>query len=403
MNTKQPLLLDVDGFVADGFGPVLAAFEENFRRRGELGAALAVYRSGTLVVDLAAGVADVATRRPYERSTLQFVFSTSKGITAICIHHLASGGILDLDAPVASYWPEFGQRGKEGVLLRSVLAHRAGLPVIDGSFTFDELLDTAVVDAALEAQPPLWEPESRHGYHPITYGWILDGIVRRVTGQTVGSYFRTEIAEPLGLDCWLGLPEAQFGRVAPVIDMPPMRPKLKDLKLLVRPALVPHLAKIIKAIRDPNSTVNRGTYLNGTLKSGDGSLIWNRPELWSAGWPAAAAITDARSLARLYAATVGSVDGVRILSPSAVDTARTEVSYGPDATSMLPSRFGLGFHLHHEFSPLLTSDSFGHGGMGGSLAFADVHHEIGFGYVMNQMRLDGDRSRALVDALRSCL
>jgi CubicO group peptidase (beta-lactamase class C family) len=156
-------------------------------------------------------------------------------------------------------------------------------------------------------------------------------------------------------------------------------------------------------MRDPASTVNRATYVNGVLKPDDGSMMWNHEAVWTAAWPAATGITDARSLARLYAACVGEVDGIRVLRPETGVLARAEASFGADATSLLPSRFGLGFNLHHDLAPLLGPTSFGHGGMGGSLAFADVDAAVGFGYAMNQMRIDGKRTAALVTALRACL
>lgn len=396
-------MIEPIGHVAPGFERVRSAFLENFRARGDIGAAVAAYVDGEPVVDLVAGMADPETSEPYTPKTLQLVFSTTKGLAAICAHQLVERGVLDLDTPIAHWWPEFGAAGKASITLRMVLGHRAGLPVLDADLAFEDLLHPERIDAALVAQSPLWPPDSRHGYHPLTFGWILDGLFRRATGRSVSEHFQTEIAGPLALDCWIGLPAEHVQRVAPVIDMAPMRPSARELAQMLKPSALVPILKIIRAMRDPRSTVNRATYINGALKPSDGSLVWNREALWRAAWPAATAITDARSLARLYAACVGAVDGVRLLSSEAVDRARSEVSYGPDATSVLPSRFGLGFHLHHEFAKMLGPDSFGHGGMGGSLAFADTSTAVGFGYVMNQMKLDGKRAVALVDALRACL
>lgn len=391
------------GYVQPGFEAVRDAFVEGFRTRGEVGAAIALYVNGRLVVDLVGGVADIASGRAYDRDALQLVFSTTKGLTALTVHKLVELGALDLDAPITTWWPEFGGTGKGSITLRMVLSHRAGVPVLDANLSFEDLLDPERIDVAVEAQAPLWPPDSRHGYHPLTYGWIIDGVVRRATGASIADLFRREFGVPLGLDCWIGVPAEHVHRVVPVIDMPRLQPKLKDLRPLVNPKALRALLKVMKVMRDPHSTANRGTYINGALKPPDGSLIWNDQRLWSAAWPAATAITDARSLARIYAACVSDVDGIRALSPATVATAVEEASFGSDATSILPSRFGLGFHLHHEFAPMLGTGSFGHGGMGGSQAFADVDHTVGFGYVMNQMRLDGQRAQALVAAVRSCL
>ena len=391
------------GSVASGYEPVREAFLANFETQGEVGAGVAVYVDGVAVVDLVGGIADASTGRAYDPKTLQLVFSTTKGLTAICTHQLVERGVLDLDTPIAEWWPEFAQEGKQRITLRWVLSHRAGLPVIDAPLTFDDLLHPERIDAALAAQRPLWEPNSRHGYHPLTYGWLLDAVFRRAAGRSVSEHFRTEIAEPLGLDCSIGVPPEQLHRAAPVIDMAKLRFSAKEVLPLLKPSALRPIVKVLKAMRDPESTVNRATYVNGALKPADGSLVWNHEELWTAAWPAATAVTDARSLARLYAACVGEVDGIRLLRADTVDRARAEMSYGPDATSVFPSRFGLGFHLHHELGRLLGPASFGHGGMGGSLAFADPDARVGFGYVMNQMKIDSKRSGALVDALRSCV
>ncbi len=223
------------------------------------------------------------------------------------------------------------------------------------------------------------------------------------TGTSIGDHVQTRIAEPLGLDLWIGLPAPHAPRVEATIDMSPLAIDIEDLKPVLDPDTYALAARAVQQIQDPDSVTNRGVYINGALIPADGSMIWNDPRLWAAAWPAATCITNARSLARMYAATVSEVDGVRLLDNDAVDAARTELSFGPDATTVFPSRFGHGFHLHHEGAPLLGPGSFGHGGMGGSQAFADVDHNVGFGYVMNQMQLISTRVPSLVDALRACL
>jgi CubicO group peptidase (beta-lactamase class C family) len=312
---------------------------------------------------------------------------------------LAQDRKLDLGAPIADVWREFAQNGKGTITLRDVLGHRGGIPVLDGNFTLDDLMDVDILDRAIERQTPIYQPGSKHGYHAVTYGWIIDGVVRRVMGRSVSSLVQTKIAKPLGLDLRIGTPKSMHKRVEPVIQPPPMDIKIKDLKPLLNPKVFAMTAKVLREMRNPNSVANRGVYINGAFTDQD----WNDPRIWAAQWPAATCITNARSLARMYAACVGEVDGVRLLTPETVETARTEVSFGNDATSVFPSRFGHGFHLHHDFAPLLTETSFGHGGMGGSQAFADPTHNVGFAYVMNQMQTISQRASSLVDALRTCL
>jgi len=382
--------------IAPGYERVGEVFEENFRTRGDIGAAVCVYVDGKPVVDLVDGTNG---EKPYDHDTLQFVFSTTKGVTAILVHMLAQDGTLDLNAPIADVWPEFAQKGKDAITLRHVLGHRAGIPVLDGAFAFDDLLDTDVLDAAIARQQPIWKPDSKHGYHAVTYGWIIDGVVRRATGKSVSSLVQSRIAKPLGLDLWIGTPKTKHKRVAPIIEAPGLDIKIKDLKPLLNPRVFAMTAKVLREMRNPNSVINRGVYINGAFDTKG----WNDPRMWAAAWPAATCITNARSLARLYAATVGEVDGVRLLDKDTLDIARSEVSFGPDATSVFPSRFGHGFHLHHETAQLLSDSSFGHGGMGGSQAFADVNHNVGFAYVMNQMQTISQRASSLVEALRTCL
>ena len=172
---------------------------------------------GSKVVDLWGGVADPATNRPYGESTLQLVFSTTKGATAACANLLMQRGQLDIDAPVVTYWPEFGTAGKENIPVRWLLCHKAGLPIIDKPLSLAEVLEWDPVVAALSVQEPVWEPGTAHGYHALTYGWLVGEVVRRVDGRSLGTFFAEEIAEPLGLEFWIGLPESQEHRVAPLI------------------------------------------------------------------------------------------------------------------------------------------------------------------------------------------
>lgn len=397
--------LAVSGFVAPGFEGVRDAFLENFASRGDIGAAVAVYSGGSLVVDLVGGVADPSTGRAYDDRTLQLVFSATKGATAICAHMLSQRGFVDLDAPIASYWSSFSQAGKSRVTTRMALSHRAGLPVIDENLTFDDLMDVTRVEAALERQAPLWEPGTKSGYHALTFGWIVGGVVRRVAGVSLGEFFQREVATPLGLRAWIGLPDSEQDRVAPVTDMAPLEPSARDALKMLKPSTLPFMLRVARTMKDPNSLANRATYMNGVLKAPEVvaglNTIWNHPAIRTAGWPGASLVTDARSFAKMYAACIGEVDGVRLLNASTLADACKEQSVGADEVVLFPRRYGSGFELPFEMQPMLGPGSFGHGGMGGSLAFADVPAGTSFAYVTNAMRLDGGRGSALVDSLRS--
>jgi len=191
-----------------GYEPVADAFAENFRGPGEIGAACCVYVDGEQVVDLWGGLADAGTEAPWTDHTIAMVYSATKGLAAMCALLLAQLGELDLDRPVAAYWPEFAAGGKDRVTTRQVLSHQAGLPVIDRRLKYEDVLSGGPVVEALAEQPPVWEPGTRHGYHVLTYGWLVGEIVRRVSGESIGAFFAREFARPLGLNTWIGLPSA---------------------------------------------------------------------------------------------------------------------------------------------------------------------------------------------------
>lgn len=387
--------MDVSGRVERGFEAVRDAFARNFDEHGEVGAACAVYVDGRPVVDIWAGIADERTGAPWEEGTLTLVYSTTKGVTAICAHHLAERGGLDLDAPVASYWPEFAAAGKEAVTVRQLLSHQAGLPTLDPPLDRREALAWEPAVANLAAQKPFWGPGTEHGYHAVTYGWLVGEVIRRATGRSVGRYLRDEIAGPLGLELWIGLPAAEEHRVSRLIPAPALKLSLEELQSIPAEQL-----ERFKAMADPASLMQRA--LNPTVPS----FNFNKPELHAAELPAANGIGTARSLARLYAATIRPVDGIRLLSDATVSAATAEQSSGPDAVLALDTRFGTGFFLPSAFSPLMGPSSFGHSGAGGSLACADPDTGVAFAYVMNQMQqgLAADpRPASLVSAIKSSL
>src|SRR5208282_5387074 len=198
-------MVSIEGQCDPRFEKVRAAFAANFESRGEVGAATAVMLNGRPVVDLWGGHMEKERTRPWTRDTLVNVYSTTKGLTAIYAHRLVDAGALDLDAPVATYWPEFAQAGKEKIPVRFLLSHRAGLPAVRKLLDDDALFNWNKMTMALAEQEPWWEPGTRHGYHALTFGWLVGEVIRRITGKTLGTYFREEIAQPLGLDCHIGL------------------------------------------------------------------------------------------------------------------------------------------------------------------------------------------------------
>ncbi|MFC8347922.1 serine hydrolase domain-containing protein [Streptomyces sp. NPDC057280] len=384
--------MDVNGTVAEGFEPVRDAFVRNFEQLGDRGAAVAVYRDGHKVVDLWAGTKDVDGTEPWQRGTAQIVRSATKGVAAAVPLMLAENGRLDLDAPVGEYWPEFKAHGKERVLVRHVLNHRAGLPVLDRPITPAEALDPSKGPAAVAAQAPVWEPGTDHGYHALTYGWLVDELVRRVTGHRTGEWIAERIAGPLGADLWLGLPQAQAHRAGRVgrVDAPEAAAALR-----MRPK-----RSVTEAYEDPGSLTNRA--FDAITPFPD----QNDPAYRASALPATNGIATADGLARFYAATIGEVDGVRLLSPDTVARARAEESAGPDRVLVVNTRFGLGYMLHGSASPFLGPGSFGHPGRGGSLGFADPESGIAFGYVTNGLRktVTADpRAQALVRAVRQAV
>jgi CubicO group peptidase (beta-lactamase class C family) len=377
----------IDGVCDRRFAAVRDAFVTNFAERGELGAAVAVTVGGRVVVDLWGGWADGARQRPWRRDTLVNFFSVGKGLAAVCAHRLVERGLVDLDAPMARYWPAFAAAGKEAITLRQVLSHRAGLPAVREPLPDGAMLDWAVMTEALERQAPWWMPGTAHGYHVNTFGYLVGEVVRRVTGATLGSMLRTEIAGPLGADVHIGLPPSEQGRVAeipwPEVGEVPANPELAEDELM-----------------------RWSTYCNPPGISGAG---WVNTAAWRAAEiPSTNGHGTARGVARVYAALArwGTIDGVRVLAAPVLRAAIVEHSSGPDLVVRRPSRFGLGFQLTQPERPLGPNPAaFGHFGAGGGLGFCDPEAEVALGYVINDMgpRWQSPRTRALVDALYGCL
>jgi CubicO group peptidase (beta-lactamase class C family) len=383
--------IEASGVCDSRFGRLKEAFAENFAVHGEVGASLSVMVDGETAVDLWAGHADLARTRPWERDTIVNVYSTTKGMAAICAHRLVDQGLLDLDAPVAKYWPEFAQAGKENLPVRYLLSHRAGLPAVKDVLPAGSIFKWDLMTEALTKQEPWWEPGTKHGYHAVTFGWLVGEVVRRVTGKTLGTYFRDEIAEPLGLDFHIGLAPEHDSRTADMIPAPPPQPGEPNL-----------LAEILSTPMGMRTFVITPDMMN---PGGVNTREWRAAEI-----PSANGHGNARALARVYGALArgGELDGVRVLSPDAIDRAIVEQSSGTDAVLTIPIRFGLGFILTMPEAPLGPNPrTFGHAGMGGSLGFADPDAKVGFGYAMNKMIATDDlidpRWPALIEALYQAL
>lgn len=392
---------EIRGTVEPGFEEVRDAFEQNFTERGDVGAAFAVYVEGRPVVDLTGGVRTDLT--PYD-DALQMVFSSTKGATALCAHLLAARGELDLHAPVAEYWPEFDTRGKGQVPVSWLLSHKAGLIDTEARLTYEQMLDWDTVVDALAASAPVWEPGTRHGYHAVTFGWLVGEVVRRVSGVSLGEFFAREVAGPLGLDFWIGLPEEQHPRVSQLIPMqlPEGMPTLMAEEGASTGDAKPPagLVQMLDQLLGPDNLAGKALSAPGGA-AGD-EQVWNDPRTWAAQIPAANGVTNARSLARMYAACVGEVDGIRLLDEPTLNAAIEPQVEGPDAVLMFPIPFSLGFMRHSDFSPFCGPRSFGHYGAGGSVGFADPDRGLAAGYVMNQMHfgIAGDpRTAELIAAV----
>jgi CubicO group peptidase (beta-lactamase class C family) len=390
-------MVDIGGWVEPGWEPVADAFRANFDDGKELGAAVAVYRGGVPVVDLWGGVADATTGRPWEQDGIVLVFSSTKGMTAILAHLLAQRGELDLDAPVASYWPEFAANGKEAIPVRWLLSHQAGLVAVDRRFTIDELCAWDPLVEELAAAAPMWEPGAHHAYHALTFGHLVGEVLRRISGRSVGRLFADEVAGPLGLSTWIGLPESEEARVSRLEPAPPVEPEA--------------LQQLLDMVFGEGSLFDRSVLgVPPGLVTEDGGWFGSR-QVRAAEIPAGNAVTDARSLARAYAATVTEVDGIRLLSDATVEAARTVQTDSSRPWGMPPGledygiSMGLGFQVATPLADLLGPTSFGHGGAGGSMGLAAPEHGIGFGYVMNQMRTEipnRPRNQLLMDAVMAC-
>ncbi len=386
------------GTCRPGFERVAEAFEKNLKEKGEIGASVCLTVGGETVVDLWGGVADAKTRAPWARDTVSIVFSCTKGATALCAHVLASRGTLDLDAPVAELWPEFAQAGKERVTTRMMLDHSSAVPAVRARVKDDGPYDWSYMTERLAAEVPFWEPGTRNGYHGFTFGWTVGEMVRRASGKSLGTFFREEIAGPLGLDFWIGLPEEIEPRVAPIVAhvykaADAVTPFMRDLAT------------------NKESVAALFYFNNGAWRSGGANTRAGH----AAEIGAANGITNARGLAGMYA-PLANGGGDLVDATTLARMGEVSMATHDDATLRIPTRFALGFMKSMDNrkrslaaklwgedcdSVILGSAAFGHVGAGGSLGFADPVAGLSFGYTMNRMGpglLMNERGQSLVDA-----
>lgn len=373
--------MEIEGRCDARFARVKDAFAKNFAVSHEVGASFAATLNGELVVDLWGGSADRARTRAWQRDTLANVWSTTKAMAALCAHVLADRGQLDFDAAVASYWPEFAANGKSRIPVRWLLSHQSGLAGLSEPLPAEAVLDWARFTAALAAQAPLWEPGTRSGYHALTFGHLVGEVLRRIDGRTLGRFFREEVAEPLGAEFWIGLPESEEKRVAEMIPPDPPMPLSEPPK----PG-------------DPHYEVRRALANPSVPQAIANTRAWRAAEV-----PAGNGQANARGAALVMAALAcgGALGGVRILRESSVAKAITEQCYGRDLV-LGPMRWGLGFMLVCKELPLSPNPrTFGHGGWGGSFALADCDARVSLAYVMNRMSEGTTGDRRLARLLRS--
>jgi CubicO group peptidase (beta-lactamase class C family) len=382
----------IQGYADSGFGPVMDAFLANFVERRDLGSGCAVYLDGRPAFDAWGGTADARTGQPWAHDTAAVIFSCSKGLLAICAYLLVQQGRLDLDAPIARYWPEFAEAGKAALTLRNAMAHRAGLAALDADLSRDDILGWHPVIRAIEAQQPAHPPAAGHIYHTMTYGWLVGEVVRRITGLTPGRFFREALGDRLDLLTWIGLPE----HAASVAWMEPPLPDEES-------AAAREAARLGAELPIVERSASMGGAFGFPLENG--IVSFNAPEIQAAEIPGANGISTAESLARVYAACVSDIDGPPLLSATSQDDLLRMQSAGPQLSGMPDdgTRWGTGFQLASPPSqPMLGPTSFGHAGAGGQLAFADVESRVGFAYLSNQMGGYGDaRARELTTALRA--
>lgn len=352
--------MEIHGDCDDRFESVRDAFLANFEQAGDVGASFALTVEGEYLIDIWAGHRDAARTLPWERDTLVNVYSTTKTMTALCALLLADRGELDFAAPVARYWPEFAQKGKDAIEVRHLMSHSAGLSGVEGGTTPELYYDWDAMCERLAAQEPWWEPGTQSGYHAITQGYLVGEVVRRITGRSLGTFFREELAEPLGADFHIGVSPDDFGRISELIP----------------PATSPRDAKL------PPDSIAAKT-LGGLDARSSSTEAWRRAEI-----PAANGHGNARSVVRVQTllANGGTAFGQTLMSPAGCARVMEEQTHGKDLVLGVPLRFGLGYGLNGDVFPIGPNpNTCFWGGWGGSTIVVDQDARVCFSYVMNRM------------------
>jgi len=391
---KQLGATAVCGKCDERFAVVRAEFERNFAYRGELGASVCVWYRGQKVVDLWGGISDPALGTAWADTTLAVVFSCTKGAVALCVHMLAACGAIDLDAPLARYSPSFAGGGKADITVRMVLSHQAGLPGVTRPIDTDTARDLDAMVDVLAGEEPLWRPGTRYGYHALTFGWLLGELVRRATGETVGAFFQREVAQPLGLHFWIGLPESETARIAPIVAP-------------AQESTSPSFDAALRA-REPIQVAMVNARGGVSVPELCDTKHARRLEI-----PAANGTTNARGLAGMYAplAIGGAMNGGYLLDPvHAGEVGFPEAASAMDAVYLEPSCHSAGFEKatpgrlgrDGQHGLRISESAFGHSGLGGSVGFADPTYRFSFGYVTNYHTRPGEavgaRRQPLIDA-----
>ena len=363
-------------------------FVENFDKFGELGAAISIWQNGKPVLDLHGGFRDARREQPWTKETLVLIWSATKGLGSACLLHVLQEHGIDLERRVEQFWPEFAQAGKEKVNLAQLLSHQAGLAALNRKV---DIFDYNAVIEALETQEPNWPPASGHGYHARTYGFLLNELVRRISGTGIAQYWRTAFAEPLELDIWIGLPEKENARVATMY--------------------APKIGKPPEPKQFYHDVATPGTFAHQVFTSPHGLnavSAMNNPEIRAQPIVSFGGIGSATSLAKFYAmlANDGRIEDRQFFSAKAMSWMRTTLTDGVDRVFQIPTAVSAGFMKDSEKTQRKrfgsSTATFGHPGAGGSNGFADLENKISFAYVMNQMELSvlpTEKSLRLVDAL----
>ncbi|MBY8825580.1 serine hydrolase domain-containing protein [Sphingomonas colocasiae] len=370
------------GFYDRRYEAVAGAFLSNFRARGEVGAAVCVYEGGVPVVDLWGGMADPATGRPWAADTLVCMMSVGKALAALCLLRLVDRGAVALDRPVADYWPGFGQAGKQSITVAQILDGLASLVWIDEA-PDGSLMDWEQMVAAIERQSPNWPPGTAGAYHSMSAGFLFGELVRRVDGRDIGTFFREEIALPLGMDYRFGVTAEMSGRIAPLLPS--------------------NESATLNALADVNTPLGRAWRPQPAVED-----FFNSPAFREGLFPSANGHGNARGVARLYAAFAnhGEIDGVRILSAGLTGRLSDAAWHADCALTGREFAYGLGFFQNLPQPAIMgpSARSFGHPGAGGAIGFADPEHNLAFAYSPNKMcggASIGDRCSALIAAVYS--